>query len=277
MPDTKPAQTIHFPEPRQTCIFLRRYKRFLADVALEDGSVSTVHCPNPGAMTSCVEEGRPAVIGDGQNPRRKLSHTLELVHMGQAWVGTNTHRPNGMMAHWIGASCIPELAGYAHIQREVAYPAHLRPGLGPKSRVDLVLTKPGQPDCWVEIKSVTLKVQEHAAFPDSVTKRGLRHLEDLVAIAATGARAVLLLAVGRKDCTRVRPAWEIDPAYAAKFRDCQNQGVEILAYRIEHSPTCATLGPRLPIDSDEAYAPVEPNPCPPRDVADRLATVSTAT
>ena len=167
---------------------LRRYKRFLADVELADGTVLTVHCPNPGRMTSCSEPGRPVWISDSGNPRRKLRHTLEMIRMGRTWVGVNTAHPNPTVAAFVRASRIPELAGYAEVRSEVT--------IG-DSRLDLLLTGPGRRDCYVEIKNATLRVGDHAAFPDAVTERGRKHLLALAELAAEGHRAVIFYFVGR--------------------------------------------------------------------------------
>ena len=223
---------------------LRRYKRFLADVELADGTVLTVHCPNPGRMTSCAEPGRPVWISDSGNPRRKLRHTLEMIRMGRTWVGVNTANPNPAVAGFIRAGKIPELAGYQEIDTEV------RAG---DSRIDLRLrgaadARRGRPDCYVEIKSSTLRVGRHAAFPDAVTERGRKHLQRLAALVAGGERGVIFYFVARADCRRFRPADEVDPAYGAALRTAAGAGVEPLAYRMRFSRRGIELGERLPID-----------------------------
>ncbi len=187
---------------------LRRYQRFLADVELVDGTVLTAHCPNPGRMTSCCEPGRPVWISDSQNPKRKLRYTLEMIRMGRTWVGVNTARANPAVAGFIRAGKIPELSGYDQIKPEV------RAG---DSRLDLLLVDNAgeRPDCYVEIKSSTLRAGEHAAFPDAVTERGRKHLARLAALVASGYRGVIFYFVGRADCRRFRPADEVDPAYGA--------------------------------------------------------------
>ena len=220
---------------------IRRYKRFLADVELADGTVLTVHCPNPGRMTSCSEPGRPVWISDSENPRRKLRYTLEMIRMGRTWVGVNTTTANRAMKGFIGRGRIPELAGYGDLRPEVSVGA---------SRLDLRLRDPagGRPDCYVEIKSATLRVGAHAAFPDAVTERGLKHLRELAQLVAEGHRGVIFYFVGRADCRRFRPADEIDPAYGEALRQVTAAGVEALAYRMRYSARRLTLVDRLPID-----------------------------
>ncbi len=231
---------------------LRRYKRFLADVELTDGTVLTVHCPNPGRMTSCGEPGRPVWISDSQSsvraplarPKRKLRYTLEMIRMGRTWVGVNTANPNPAVADFIRRGRIPELSGYAEVKPEVT---------AGDSRIDLRLRDDaqladGRPDCWVEIKSSTLRVDEHAAFPDAVTERGRKHLLALANLVAGGARGVIFYFVGRADCRRFRPADEIDPAYGAALRTAVDAGVEPLAYRMRFSRRRIELVDRLPVD-----------------------------
>ena len=215
----------------------------LKDVRRTDGSVLTVHCPNSGAMTSCSEPGSRAVISDSENPKRKLRHTLEMVKSGRVWVGVNTANPNKAVAGWVGRGRIPELAGYPELRREVPY------GEERRSRIDLRLRHEGErPDCYVEIKNATLKVGEHAAFPDAVTERGRKHLLDLRGVVEQGERAVLFFFVGRSDCHRLRPADEVDPAYGETLREVAAAGVELLAYRMRFGRRRIELLNRLPID-----------------------------
>ncbi len=222
---------------------MRRYKRFLADVRLADGRVLTVHCPNSGAMTACCEPGRPVWISDSQNPARKLRFTWELIKMGRTWVGVNTANPNQAVAELVTSGCIPELSGYGRLRREVAYGRH-------RSRIDILLEDPtgSLPACYVEVKNATMRVGEHAAFPDAVTERGQKHLRELSYVARQGLRAVLFFFVGRADCQRFRAASEVDPDYARLLRDAVGAGVEVLPYRMHLSPRGIALRGRLPFD-----------------------------
>lgn len=210
---------------------LRRYKRFLADVRLPDGQEITAHCPNPGAMLGCAGPGWAVGLSHSADPRRKLPYTLEMVNNGETWIGVNTHRANQIVAEALAQNKIPELAGYARIQPEVRY--------GDKSRVDFLLSERQGDEhsaseavpAYVEVKSVTLRLNDSCAFPDSVTLRGRRHLEELVAVKAAGARAVMLFVVQRCDGLDFRPAYEYDPEYAKALAAAHVQGVEILVYR----------------------------------------------
>ena len=220
---------------------LRRYKRFLADVELEDGRKLTVHCPNSGSMKSCCEPGRPVVLSDSNNPKRKLRYTWELIQIGRTWVGVHSAKSNHFMARFIAAGVIPELAGYDELRREVIY------GEGGRSRVDLALQSQGRPRCVIEIKHSTMRVGRFAAFPDAVTARGRKHLEDLQWAVKQGDRAVMLFVVGRDDCEEFRPADEIDPAYGEALRNAIDVGVEVLAYRLKFRIDSVELLDRLPL------------------------------
>jgi sugar fermentation stimulation protein A len=216
---------------------LRRYKRFLADVELADGSVVTVHCANPGSMIGLAEPGMRVLLSRSPNPSRKLPWSWELVEADGALVGINTTHPNGLVADAIRAGAIPELAGYPGLRREVRY--------GERSRVDMLLTAPGRPDAYVEVKNVHLSRRKGLSeFPDSVTARGARHLAELSAMVAAGHRSVMLFLIQRGDTTAFRLARDIDPAYAAAFDRARAAGVEMLAYRCRVDPCeIAVTGP----------------------------------
>lgn len=223
---------------------VRRYKRFLADVELDDGARLTVHCPNPGRMTSCSDPGSRVLISDSGNPRRKLRHTLEMVRMGRIWVGVNTAVPNDAVAAFVEAGKIPELDGYGELRREVVY------GVDGRSRIDLRLRDPSgeRPDAYVEIKNTSLRIGDHGAFPDAVTERGRKHLRDLAGVVADGERGVIFFFVGRADCRRFRPADEVDPAYGETLREVVDAGVEALAYRMRYTRRAVDIVDRLPVD-----------------------------
>lgn len=223
---------------------VKRYKRFLADVELASGEVITVHCPNSGSMKGCSEPGRPVLISDSENPKRKLRYTLEMIKIGRIWVGVNTSNPNAAVAGFVERDRIPELAGYPEQRREVPY------GPEDRSRIDLLLEDPEgkRPDCYVEVKNTTWRVQEHAAFPDAVTQRGLKHLRELRGVVEAGHRGVIFFFVGRNDCTRFRPADEIDPDYGALLREVTGAGVEALAYRMRFTRRRIEMVERVPVD-----------------------------
>jgi sugar fermentation stimulation protein A len=219
----------------------RRYQRFFADVATEDGGTITVHCPNPGSMLGCATPGARVRCSTSDDPRRKLRHTLEMIRVGRAWVGLHTGRANAVAARVLDAGLVPELAGYGEIRREVR--------VGEGTRLDFALSRrPGdRPSAYVEVKSVTLAEGRLALFPDSVTERGRRHVETLARLRRRGSRAFLLFLVQRADCDRVAPADAIDPAYGAALRSAARSGVEILALGARVTARAITVERRLPV------------------------------
>ena len=205
-----------------------RYKRFLADVVLDNGDMLTVHVANPGAMTGLDRPFSRVWISDSQNPMRKLSHTWELVEVdlgsGLELVGVNTVCPNLLVAGVIETGLIAELHGYSSVRREVKY--------GTNSRVDFLLEDPTRSRCYLEVKNVHLMRRPRLAeFPDSVTERGAKHLDDLAAEVRAGARAVQLYIVQIPSADRFAIAHDIDPTYAAAFDRARAAGVEMLAWR----------------------------------------------
>jgi sugar fermentation stimulation protein A len=217
---------------------LRRYQRFLADVELADGSVVTAHCPNSGSMRGCALPGSPVLLSRSDNAARRLPYTWELVQAGGGWVGINTALPNRLVREGIEGGVVRELQGYGRLRSEVGYGSE-------RSRIDLLLEEPGL--CYVEVKNVTLVENGLARFPDAVTERGQKHLRELMAMAAAGARAVNFFVVQRADANAVAPADAIDPAYGKLLRQAADAGVELLAYQAKVTPAEISLTHPLPI------------------------------
>lgn len=214
-----------FPEPLIPVTLVKRYKRFLADVIWPNGEEMTVHCPNPGSMMGLAEPGMAVFLSDSHNPKRKLRFTLEAVQIGHDLVMVNTSRPNSIVGEALENKKILELTAFSEICPEVNYGDE-------NSRIDFLLKRESQ-SCWLEIKGVTLAEAEVGYFPDSVTKRGTKHLRELGRVARQGKdRAVLLYLVCRPDVKVVRPAAQIDPDYARALRAAKRAGVEILAYKV---------------------------------------------
>ena len=236
------AMQFHAPLVRGT--LLQRYKRFLADIELEDGRTVTAHCANPGSMMGLKEPGLEAWIAPAANPNRKLMWDLELLRVDGHLVGINTSHPNRLAAEAIEAGRIPELTGYGALRREVKY--------GENSRIDILLEENGRPPCYVEIKNVHLKrdtaIPGLAEFPDAVTARGAKHLRELANVVADGGRAVMFYLVQRVDCSRFALADDIDPAYAEAFRAARAAGVEAICYDCNITTEQITVAGALPLD-----------------------------
>src|SRR5258706_1296029 len=218
---------MRFPAPLLPATLVRRYKRFLADVVLASGQTVTVHCANPGSMIGLDATGARVWLSTSANPKRKLAHSWELVEVdlggGAELVGINTVHPNALAAEAIAAGAIPELRGYALLRREVKY--------GKNSRVDFLLEAPPQPPCYVEIKNVHLMREPGLAeFPDAVTKRGAKHLAELGAMAAAGARAVMLFLIQIGSARRFQTAPRIQPAHCAALSTPRAIGVAAVAH-----------------------------------------------
>lgn len=199
---------------------IKRYKRFLADVILDNGDEITAHVPNSGAMTSCIEQNCDVWLTFHDNPKRKLKYTLELTKMGGNLICTNTGVANKIAIEAIENGVIKELQGYSSLKPEQKY--------GQNSRIDILLENE---KCYVEVKSVSLRIDDYLAFPDAVTSRGTKHLNELYEMTLQGHRAVMLYIIQRTDNLPFRLANEIDKKYCEVFKEVSNKGVEVLVYQ----------------------------------------------
>jgi sugar fermentation stimulation protein A len=227
----------------------RRYKRFLADVELDDGSPITAHVANPGAMTGLQTPGARVWLSKSTSAARKLPYSWELIEAdfgaGTEFVGVNTMHPNTIVAEALRERALPELTGYASIRREVKYGEGL---FGKTSRVDFLLEHPNRPPCYLEVKNVHLmRRQGLAEFPDAVTARGARHLGELAEMAASGARAVMLFVIQIGSSSAFTLARDIDPGYGRAFDRARAAGVEALAHTCQISHDGVVLAGSVPI------------------------------
>jgi len=218
---------------------LKRYKRFLADVKLDSGDIVTAHCPNTGSMKSCFEPDSVVWLSKNDDPKRKLKWTWEFSENRTGLIGINTQRPNHIVAEAIAGGKIPSLAGYKTLRQEVKY--------GTNSRIDILLEDPKKGSCFVEVKNTTLLDDDAVLFPDAVTSRGLKHLEELEKMTASGNRSVMIFLVNRPDGRFFTPADMIDPKYGAALRRAARSGVEIMAIRARSSTTEITTGESLTV------------------------------
>lgn len=224
---------MRFAAPLVPARLVRRYKRFLADMVLDTGEAITAHCANPGSMLGLTAPGNRCWLSRSADPRRRLPWSWELAEVdfgrGPEMVGINTAHPNRLVEEAIRAGTIAPLAGYGDLRREVAY--------GKASRVDLLLTGPGRPDCYVEVKNVHLMRRPGLAeFPDSVTARGARHLEELGDMVEAGHRAIMVFLVQYGGADQFALARDIDPAYGRAFDRARLRGVEMLAHACRLDP-----------------------------------------
>ena len=232
---------MRFPTPLVPGRLVRRWNRFLSEVTLESGELVRAHCPNPGSMMGLKEPGLKVWLEPNDDPKKKLKYGWRLVEFENGhWSGIDTAVPNRVVKEALEAREIAELGAYGTVRPEVAY--------GEKSRVDFLLTEPGLPDAYVEVKNVHLLRQgDLAEFPDSVTTRGARHLRELSDMVAAGHRAVMLYLIQRTDCAHLALARDIDPGYGAAFDVARRAGVEMLCYGTRVSPQGVWLADPLPI------------------------------
>jgi sugar fermentation stimulation protein A len=231
---------MQFEPPLEQGRLLKRYKRFLADIQTTNGELLTIHCPNTGSMFNCMQEGGVVWFSRNNDPKRKLPGTWEISETPQGRLAcVNTGRANALVEEALRAGVISELAGFTGLRREVAYGEE-------RSRIDFRLDYPAGP-AFIEVKSVTLGFADSAvaAFPDARTERGAKHLRELAALARNGVRAVQLYCVNLSGIQAVRPAVEIDPAYAQGLHEAVAAGVEVLAYGVDISPQGIRLVRRL--------------------------------
>lgn len=229
---------MEFKQKLQEAVLLRRYQRFLADVRLPDGRELTVHCPNSGSMLGCQDPGIPVMLSTSDNLQRKYPHTLEMVKMGQTWVGINTSLTNSLVREGIELGRITDFGKISHIQPEVK--------INDRSRLDFLLHR-GEERIFLEVKNCTLVAGDAALFPDAVTARGTKHLRELAELRKAGFHAAVLFCVQRRDAEVFSPAAAIDPLYAETLREVQRQGGMVLAYQAMVAPAAIEIFRSIPV------------------------------
>lgn len=217
---------------------IKRYKRFLADVKMDDGTEITAHCTNSGSMKSCLENGAEVYLSPVNDPKRKTRFTWEMIKINGDWVGINTGNPNKLAFETVSAGAIPGLEGYTTVKREVKFR---------DSRFD-VFAENEHEKCFVEVKNVTLKEGKYALFPDAVTTRGQKHLKTLIEVKKQGMRAVMLYIIQRSDVEVFASAREIDPDYSKTLKLAVESGVEVIPIRAKVTPQTIELGEILPFE-----------------------------
>lgn len=227
-----------FDTPLLTGTFLKRYKRFFADIKMGDETV-VAHTANTGTMKSCLGENWPVLLSFHDSPTRKLKYSFEMIHNGKTWIGINTSLTNRLAIEAIEKGVIQELQGYSSIKPEAK--------IG-QSRIDILLSNGDNEQCYVEVKNVTLiDDQGHSVFPDAVTERGQKHLQELMSLKKQGIRTVMLFIVQREDCQHFKIEQQIDMVYCELLKEVQRAGVEVLAYQCSLSPQEIKVSKKLTI------------------------------
>ncbi|HDP75757.1 MAG TPA: DNA/RNA nuclease SfsA [Bacteroidales bacterium] len=227
-----------FPEPLIHGRLVKRYKRFLADILLDNGNLVTAHCTNSGSMKSCLEEYAEVFISPSSNPNRKLAYTWEMIRINNSWVGINTSNPNRIAYEILEKQWIDELPNFKTLRREVKYD---------DSRFDIYGETDNQK--WLfEVKNVTLKEGRFAQFPDAVTTRGQKHLSTLIKAKADGYHVAMIYIIQRTDVEIFAPAWRIDPVYAKELIKAFDAGVKLFAVQVDVTPESIEPLRLLPID-----------------------------
>ncbi|HKL08861.1 MAG TPA: DNA/RNA nuclease SfsA [Bacteroidales bacterium] len=229
---------MEFSEPLIHGRLIKRYKRFLADVQLDNGEIITAHCTNSGSMKSCLEENAEVYLSPVNDPKRKTQFTWEMIKINNHWVGINTNNPNRLAFEAISQERIEILRGYTEVSREVKFS---------DSRFD-VMAKNSVETCFVEVKNVTFKEGKYALFPDAVTTRGKKHLETLIKVKEEGMRAVMLYIIQRMDVEVFAPAKDIDPDYAKTLKKAYHNGVEIIPLQAQVTPRNIEIVGELPFE-----------------------------
>ena len=231
---------MQFPSPLIHGILIKRYKRFLADIQLLDGNVITAHCPNTGTMLTCSTPGSAVCLSTSDNPKRKYRYTLEMIEDGTTWVGVNTARANGLVTEAIFKGQIAEFKNVDRIVAEIKTSSH--------TRLDLQVVQRTQ-STFVEVKNCSLAIDGCAMFPDAVTTRGTKHLQELTRLASEGPGSAIFFLVQRIDADRFSPAFHIDPVYGQALQQANAAGVKILVYQASVSPEGIEVVNALPFST----------------------------
>lgn len=229
---------MHFTQELTQGTLLKRYKRFLADIKLSNGEVVTAHCPNSGSMKTCLENDAPVLLSHSSNPSRKNAFTWELIYLDGGWVCINTQHANTVAFEAVQAGVIPSLSGFNLVKREVTFG---------DSRFDLYAER-GDEKWFIEVKSVTLKLNGEASFPDSVTTRGQKHLLTLAEAKSQGYHTAMLYVLMRSDVQFFRPAKEIDPVYASTLKEVAKKGVEVIVAGTTITPRGIIIDREIPFE-----------------------------
>ncbi len=224
--------------------FIRRYKRFLLDVVLENDEIVVAHTSNTGSMLSCIEDNAPVLLSKSDNPKRKTKYTWEMIFINDNWIGINTLHPNALVEKWLInnelSSIFPK---YNLVKREFKFL---------DSRLDIYAENETE-KCLIEVKNVTYRKNNQALFPDAKSTRGQKHLKTLMKAKELGYRAVMIYVIQRIDVESFAPAINIDSDYAALFEEAHKKDVEIIPVRVKVSPEKIVFDSILPFNLTPEY------------------------
>lgn len=230
-----------FNEPIMYGRFIKRYQRFFMDILMDDGSIVTAHTPNTGSMMGLLEPNSRVMLSKSLDPKRRLSFTAQAIHINNTWVGINTHLPNKLVKSSLSHPLLKELHHYGRVKAEARYGKDLR------SRVDLYLSDhPNKAPVYLEIKNVTLKIGASAQFPDAVSTRAQKHIEDLLLVKEQGFNSSLIFIVQRSDCQFFTPARHIDSDYADLLTRAHSNGISIRALSTSIDENGLSLSHEIP-------------------------------
>lgn len=235
---------MNLPPVRQDGTLIKRYKRFLADIALDNGEILTVHCPNSGSMRGCSSPGSPVLLSKADNPKRKYAWTLEMVQNNGVWIGINTGITNKIVHEALKNGTITDFGSIHVIRPEIK--------VSDKSRLDFLLETDNGP-VYLEVKNCSLAEGGMALFPDAVTARGTKHLQELHQLRQEGFGAAVLFCVQRVDAKCFAPAVEIDPLYAQTLQQVAANGVQVLAWQAQLEPDQIRITTKLPLCEGRDY------------------------
>lgn len=237
--------------------FLKRYKRFFADIE-KSGETLTAHVPNTGSLKGCLIDHAPCRYTISDDPKRKLKYTLQMIKTPSTWVGVNTGLSNDIVWEAWQKERVPHWQNYPCARREVKIHDKTRFDLvlwknenvaDPKKKVDPALfhQKSGPKFHFVEIKNVTLALDGVAQFPDAVTTRGQKHIRELVELIEKGHTAELVFVIQRTDCTSFSPADDIDPEYGCLLRESIEKGLKVSPYSCMLNADSVELDTKMPL------------------------------
>ncbi len=222
--------------------FVKRYKRFFVDVKINN-KIITAHCPNTGSMMGLLSANNKVWLSKSENPERKLKYTLQIIENKKSMVGVNTHLTNKIVLEALEENSIKELKNLDNIKSEVKF--------GKNTRFDFLISKNNK-KIFVEVKNVTLSRKKGVAeFPDAVTARGLKHINELINAGKRGFKTYLLFLIQRNDCNQFKIAQDIDPDYYKLLTEAAKKKLNIICYDCKFSPKGIKLNKNIKFKLNE--------------------------